>query len=377
MKKLINVLWLFIATFCFSTTFMSCDDDSVTPDPVEMSFEVWATDQGLNTITVLDGNTLEEKAVIDIALAGASKPHMCLFSPDFKYAYVACVGGDGATVIIRTSDYQVVKTMATGKSSHAAIPTWDGTKVWVAVIGEQTLREIVTDTENETFTLGRELDLRAALPDETAFPANKPICHMFEYGDDECYVTLGGGGLCIVDVNSMQVTKSWDVSQIAPAGCGLINGPIGSNLMFANSGTINTGNFYMFDIESDELMLTMDTGSDGMDAHGVNFTPDGKELWMINRLSDNIRIFNPQTQQFTETITGVGDAPDLLVFSPDGSKAFITTRGPNPSTGTHDISGQAPGVLIMDVASRSEIQLVQLGNRDMSDPHGIALLPGR
>ena len=376
MKKILYPFSFFLAVLLASSSFWGCKTDPVTPDPVSVPFEVWITDQALNTVTIFDGQTMQEKEVIDLALAGASKPHMCLFSPDFRFAYIACVGGDGATVVIRTSDYKVITTLATGKSSHASIPSWDGSRVWVAAIGEKTLREVMVDAANEQFTITREIDLEAALPNLDEYPASKPICHMFTYDDKACYVTLGGGGLAVVDVASMSVIKSYPVSQIAKAGCGLVNGPAGSNIMFANSGTSSTGNFYMFDTRTHDLIATMDTGNDGLDAHGVAVTPNGRELWMVNRHSDNIRIFDMATQQFTATISDVGDAPDLIVFSPDGSRAFITLRG-TAQTGPHANSGVEPGVSVIDVATKKRIEIVSTGAADETDPHGINILPGR
>ncbi|MEE9371875.1 MAG: hypothetical protein V3V00_02380 [Saprospiraceae bacterium] len=376
MKKNTNNLFFLLLMALSSSLFWGCTTDAVTPDPVGFPFELWVTDQGLNNVTVLDGNTMETKEVIDIALAGGSKPHMVLFSPDFRFAYVACVGGEGATVIIRTSDYSVITTLATGKSSHASIPSWDGARVWVASIGEKILREIMVDADNESFTISRELDLAAALPDLEQYPASKPICHMFTYDNKSCYVTLGGGGLAVVDVASMQVTKSYPVSQIKPAGCGLVNGPPGSNVMFANSGTSGTGNFYMFNSVSHDILATMDTGADGLDAHGVSITPNGRELWMINRHSDNIRIFDLRSMQFTETIQNTGDAPDLIFFSPQGDRAFITTRG-DARTGPHANSGTNPGVLVIDVATKTPMGVTPIGSLSESDPHGIGLFPGR
>ncbi len=354
----------------------SCKKDSVEPDPTPTPFELWVTDQAQHTITVFDGETMEVKTVIDLEPEGGLKPHMCVFSPDYQFGYVACVGGEGATVVIRTRDYKPIATLPTGKSSHASIPTFDGSRVWVSVIGEKKLREFTVDAQNETFTITRELDLDAELPDTNAFPSNKPICHMFTLDDKACYVTLGGGGLAVVDVATMKVIKSYPVDQIAPAGCGLINGPAGSNLMFANSGTQTTGNFYIFNTQTHELIDAIDTGDGGDDAHGVALTPDGKELWLVNRHSDNIMIFDMAAMKFVHTIENIGDTPDLIVISPDGTRAYVTLRGA-AQTGPHANSGTEPGIAVIDVVNRKPLQIVRMGTPEEVDPHGINLLPGR
>lgn len=355
-------------------------DPMMDPNPVDMetqNYELWITDQVHNTVVVFDGKNGEEKAVIDMALEGGSKPHMILFSPDNKFAYVACVGGDGTTIIVRTSDYKVLETLQTGKSSHAAIPTWDGTKVWVAVIAEFKLVEIEVDADNEKFTISRELDLAAALPDLDDFPASKPICHMFTPDDAACYVTLAGGGLVVVDVAEMKVIKEFNNSKIDKNGCGLVNGPSGSNLMFANSGLPESGSFYVFNSKSHDLLMSQDVAAStgNMDSHGVAMTRDDKEMWMINRLTDNIMVFDIDLMTFTETFE-VADAPDLLVFSPGGTKAYMTLRGDAQTGGdiAHAISGGTPGYAVIDVATKTVEEVIQFGPAESSDPHGIGLL---
>lgn len=383
MKKITNPFSFMLIFAMASVMLWSCQKDDpdptpTTPDPEP--FELWVTDQAENTIIVFDGQTNEEKAVIDMGLAGGAKPHMVLFSPDYQFAYIACVGGDGTTVIVRTSDYKVITTLQTGPGSHAAIPTFDGTKVWVAVINEFKLVEISVNAAAEEFTISRELDLAAALPDTDRFPASKPICHMFTPDDDACYVTLGGGGLAVVNVETMEVMKEFPHSMIDNNGCGLVNGPEGSNLMFANSGLPDKGSFYLFDTRDHDLIQSIDITamSGNLDAHGVAVTNDGTEMWMINRLTDNIMIYDIAAREFKETFE-VPDAPDLLVFSPDGTKAFMTLRGDAQTGGSiaHAISGSKPGYAIIDVETRTVDEIIQFGPSDSSDPHGINLIPNR
>ncbi|MDZ7362514.1 MAG: hypothetical protein ONB46_17590 [candidate division KSB1 bacterium] len=355
-----------------------CKGDPVAPELVQPNFELWVADQGTNMIHIIDGATLQVTKSINIQTeTGATKPHMVVMSPDFRYAYFACIGS-GHTVVYRVSDYKAVATLATGASTHAAIPNWNGRQIAVAVIGEKALKEIIADPDKETFTIGRTLNLTQALPDAANYPDNAPICQMFTYDGASCYVTLRGGGLAIVNSATFQITKSYPLAQVARAGCGLVNGPPGSGLMFANSGTLTTGNFYIFQTSGHNMVASMSTGADGLDAHGVAITPNGRQLWMVNRLSDNVKVFDFQQGSFVETIANVGDAPDLMVFSPEGGRAFITLRGPNPSTGTHDIRGLTPGVAVIDVAKRTRTTIIPLGSDpSVSDPHGIALLPAR
>jgi hypothetical protein len=69
-------------------------------------------------------------------------------------------------------------------------------------------------------------------------------------------------------------------------------------------------------------------------------------------------------------VVPLGDAPDHLVFSPDGRWAYVTLRGPEPLTGGPVAAGQTPALAVVDADSRTIARLIDLGG---GDPHWIAL----
>lgn len=117
-----------------------------------------------------------------------------------------------------------------------------------------------------------------------------------------------------------------------------------------------------------------DYASGGRDAHGVWYTPDGSELWMVNRASSDGIVIDAGTDEVIDTIEWTGRSPDILTFSPDGRFAFVTLRGPVQRSGPHAIAGDTPGVSIMDVATREVREiLVPDPERRESDFHGIGM----
>jgi hypothetical protein len=130
----------------------------------------------------------------------------------------------------------------------------------------------------------------------------------------------------------------------------------------------------VFDTATHEL-LGEPRDSQGGDAHGVRVTPDGSELWMVNRTTSNAIIIDTTTDEVIEEIDGFGESPDILDFSPDGELAFITLRGPNPRSGAvHAVNGDTPGFAVVDVATRELVQIVQPNEGDEhSDFHGIGV----
>lgn len=57
--------------------------------------------------------------------------------------------------------------------------------------------------------------------------------------------------------------------------------------------------------------------------HGIAVTPDGTEIWVANRSSGTVNIINANSLQVVGLIN-VGGFPDVIVFSHDGTRAYIT-----------------------------------------------------
>jgi YVTN family beta-propeller protein len=57
--------------------------------------------------------------------------------------------------------------------------------------------------------------------------------------------------------------------------------------------------------------------------HGIAVKPDGSEIWVANRASGTVNIINANSLQVVGLIN-VGGQPDLIVFSHDGTRAYIT-----------------------------------------------------
>lgn len=216
--------------------------------------------------------------------------------------------------------------------------------------------------------------------EEPAFASASPVCHDYAHSG-EAYVTLGPGygdaGFVVFDPEAFEIVEEFpDV----PANCGTIAHPE-EDKMYLNGGVADTeetdpaGEWWVYDTETHEQLKNEE--SNGYDTHGVWFTPDKEELWMVNRDSDDAFIIDPETDEVIDEIDFVGESPDIMTISPDGQYAYITTRGPEPRSGPHVIEGSTPGVSVVDVETREHIKTFQPdeGN-DASDFHGIGLVPG-
>ncbi len=373
--------------------------------PKAKDYEVWALDQGTDLSRIhIFNSALDETAVIDFpALISSGEisqqvtmPHMIEFNSTHEYAVVASPAS-GNVAIIRTEDRKVIEIIATGAGAHMASFSPDDKSIWVANIGTVTFTEITVDLKNESFAIGRELNL---LEDPEwiekftgvtgggggalGMNVSAPVCHTYTADGRYAYVTLGpgAGGLVVVDVKSGEpkIVKAFSRDQVK-ANCGLALSRDGRK-MYANWGDpgdpnnppAQSGEWYVFDT-SDHTLIKSSSDTRGVDAHGARISPRGPWLWQVNRGSDNGIVINTNTDKIVHNLNDVGSSPDILDFSPDGKYAFITLRGPNPRSGAaHVATGETPGFSVINTATRKKIALIQpapVEDRQASDFHGI------
>jgi YVTN family beta-propeller protein len=364
----------------FFIVLSGCSEVEIVEAPAP-DYEVWAMDQGTHRIYIYD-RELELAHTVDLEPLGIRVPHMIHFTSDQAYAFIAAVGS-GHTVVIRAEDREVVGVLETGPRTHMATVAPDDRTVLVAVIGSAGRRwdgelvELEIDTENERWEVGRRLVLAEdpLLRDRRMdFTDSGPVCSYFTGDGRHAWVTLGPmmdeGGVVVVDVEEFSLVRAYSPTEV-PANCGTLLTPDGRH-MLVNAGHHDVGRWFAFDAETHELVHEEETG--GIDAHGVWATPDGREIWMVNRVTDDAIVIDPATLERIGEIPHVGMTPDIIAMSPDSRYAFISLRGPNPVTMPHVAEGDTPGFSVMDVGERRLVRVVQPdGENPASDFHGIAV----
>lgn len=384
-----------------ATPHVSADDHADSDD-----WEVWALDQGsgINRVHVFvhqDGEfvEIEQFAFGDLAAPHneVQTPHMVDFDDSNRYAAIASTAS-GTVSIVRTSDYEVIETINTGATAHMALwaPAPDNS-IWVANIGSKSFTQIVADLDNETFEIGLDIPVSQQLLEEDwpgwidaygddieGWPG--AVCHEFTPDGRYAYLTMGpmDGGLVIIDLEIGEIEHAFDPAEVR-ANCGLAVSP-NHNQMYANwSGHLagledhdqaEPGEWYVFDLETHELAGSYSSevgGVRGIDPHGQRVSPDGTEMWQVNRVSHDGIVVDTETQEVIDTLE-LTDTPDIIGFSPDGAWLFVTLRGPNPASMPHVAEGQTPGVEVFDVAARQSVAVLQPfseGEAEASDFHGI------
>ncbi len=364
------------------------DDDDVA-DEDDPTYEIWALDQGTDTIHFYEPDGDDEFEHTDeIDLNGLETPdgdalpdegivpHMIDYSSDYEYAAIACTAG-ARTLVFRTEDHELVADIDTGGGSHFSGFSPDDEYITVDAIGEEAIVRVDANLEDEEFDVVDEIDLRE---NETVTGAGidsgAPICHQYAH-DGRSIHTLGpgygDGAVVIVDHDDFSVDRAYPGDEIQ-ANCGTVPHP--SEEKFYLTGGLPTptedgepiegeegvGEYYVYDTDEGELVVDGES-TEGVDAHGFWFTPDGEELWVLNRETNDGVVIDPDTDEVVEEIDAYGpaqsedvnerDAPDILWSSPDGEYMFATLRGPAPLSGDpHAATGVTPGVSVLSTESR-------------------------
>ncbi len=352
-------------------------------------YEVWATDQGTNTIYVYEGTEGEDEFDLLEEIDTTEEtdgfvPHMVHFTSDYEYAAVACTAGQ-RTLVYRTADKELVGDIETGAGSHFAGFTPEDDAIIVDVIGESEIARIDADLENEEFDIDEVIEIDESIEGLTE-QEGAPICHSYDHNGRSLH-TLGpsynNAGLVVVDHEDFSVDTAVPGEEL-PTNCGTMPHPTEEKFYLTAGlptptddegepieGQEGVGDYYVLDTEDGATDIHHTDSSRGVDAHGFWFTPDGEELWVLNRETNDGVVIDPETDEVIEEIDAFGpnqpedpentadrDAPDILWASPDGEWMFATLRGPAPLSGDpHAATGVTPGVAILNTQTK-EIETV-------------------
>ena len=243
-------------------------------------------------------------------------------------------------------------------SNHMSFFTADGSMLIVANLGAKLLERIDYDAGTDTFTFnraatldlvgGRDLTAMPAQADATlpagrvsgeyanfqptttpggalkegpGRPNNVPVCPIPGSNNRHAYVTLGGGGLFVVDITTepMSIVAEYSNDVISAAGCG---GVEGSGYMHLNAGVSASGagaddsTFIMYRLPLDypdggnphrtpnvppvvkfyeEKALDISDEAElaqRRDAHGITISADGRFVYQFDRARNNAEVFD-------------------------------------------------------------------------------------
>jgi YVTN family beta-propeller protein len=100
----------------------------------------------------------------------------------------------------------------------------------------------------------------------------------------------------------------------------------------------------------------------GKGAEGIDVTPDGREVWVVNRDADTISVIDTKTLKVAATIPA-GKFPIRVKITPDGKRAVVAFT-------------ESGDVGVFDVATRTEVKRIPVG-RDAVAASGARVFQGK
>jgi YVTN family beta-propeller protein len=246
--------------------------------------------EGDHTLLVIDTTT--DKVLQTIKLT--ERPNQCAVTPDGKFAGVPIRGGDSVD-IVDISAGKVVKNLPV-KVPHNCYNAARNDRMFVTSMGDDKVNLI----DLKTMSYAAEVPV-GGVPRPLAVTRDEKWL----------YCALSDlHGFVIADIPARKVIQTIQLPALPP----------GAKLPVPRTPT-----------------------------HGLELSPDEKELWVTSCATDTMYVFNTASKKIVGKV-GVGKGPNWVTFSPDGKYCCVS------NVLSDDVS-------ILDVAKRQEVARIKVGSQ--------------
>jgi YVTN family beta-propeller protein len=255
------------------------------------------------------------------------------------YLYVPNEADNTVSVIDTSNDSVVATIPVSGKYADGVAVSPNGAVVYVASeSGVVNVIDTATNTVTATIQVGN-----SGLADFVAFSPDGSKAYVTHYT---------GNSVTVIDTASNTV-----VADIAVDSCYAVAvSPDGSRAYVSGSGTVS-----VIDTSSNSVIDTITNNAAGSGTStGIAVSRDGKLVYVDDWASGIVSVIDTTTNSLTGVIN-VGGMPYGVVFSPDGSHAYVANAtgavsvintSSNSIIDTISVGGEAVGVAISPDGSR-------------------------
>ena len=248
-----------------------------------------------DTLSVIDSDTYKEVSRTHIGRG----PHHLIETPDGRTLVIAMSGSNELVLIDRATGVEKQRITASDPYQIGFSPD----SKWFVAASLRLDRIDIYDAG--TYQLVYRLPA-ATMPSHIAFsPDSKTV-----------FVTLQGtNSLTSIDLASGKV--KWTVT-VGRTPAGIVTRPGGTLLV----GVMGSDYIAEVDPTNGDVIRKITTGNG---AHNFLATPDGKTLYVTNRVAGTISVLNAGTLDVESTLQAPG-GPDDMALSPDGQELWVTGR---------------------------------------------------
>jgi YVTN family beta-propeller protein len=248
-----------------------------------------------DSLSVIDTATYKETARTHIGRA----PHHLMVTPDGRTLIIALAEGNELTLINRATG--IVEKHIEASDPYQIGFSPDGK--WFVANSLRLDRIDIYDAKD--YRLVHRLPA-PTMPSHIGFSPDSGVV----------YVTLQGtGNLTSIDLASGKTLWTAPVGR-QPAG--VLVRPSGTILV----AVMGTDHFVEVDPQNGKVLRAVRTAAG---THNFLLSPDGKTLYVSNRVAGSISVLDPQTLAITATLNAPG-GPDDMAISLDGKELWATGR---------------------------------------------------
>jgi YVTN family beta-propeller protein len=292
--------------------------------------------------------------------------------------YVANSTGDNIHVI-DLNTFQVIGEIKTGDRPHGAAASTDGRRFFTSVESDHTLLVIDTATDRvvRSIKLSGLPNQCAVTPDgryvgvpirggdsvdivdvaQGKIVKNLPVkvphnCYNARRNDHIFVTSMGDHKVNLIDLQTL--------SYIAEIPVGGVPRPLAvtrdEKILYCALSDLH--GFVIADIPQRKVVQTVELPPLPADVkfpvantptHGLELTPDERELWVTSCGTDTVYVFDTMSKKLVGKV-GVGKGPNWVTFSPDGRYCCVS------NVLSDDVS-------ILDVAKRQEVARPKVGKQ--------------
>ncbi len=302
-------------------------------------------------IAIIDMETRELVHTVSLTELGYSErsaPHHIQVEPDGSHWYVSLIGDDRVLKFDR--NHQVV-----------------------AEFQMETPGMLALDPGSDLLAVSRSMSAvspprRIALVDRTTMESeeldiffSQPHAMLMGAGGEYAYTaSLGENRLASIEIASERV-ELVDVDGPTHAIVQFAISPDGR--WMAGSGEMS-GQLLIFDLEDPAHPRLAQSIEVGHMAFDPMFTPDGSQVWVPVKHTDDVVVVDTGSWEIVARISGEGlDAPHAILFSPDGGTAWISNNNKNPHAmhGPVEDDGGDGAVVVVDTGTLEIERVIRLG----------------
>ena len=266
---------------------------------------ILVTNRDDDTVTLIDGLTLEIVATLDVG----QSPHEVVAAPAGGLAYVssydrADADEDSISVsVVDVRDRSIQKNLHIPgrRGLHGIALSPDGSRLWLSAENDQSVLEV----DASTGQLIRE------------FPTGGEWTHVVERSKD-------GRTLYAADMARGEVAfinradASVQVNHSGPGAEGMALSPDGATLWVAKR---EADSLAILDAGTGRRVAAVSTEGDF--PVKIRFSPDGAEVWVTNNRGNSLAVIDTATRQVTRVVP-LPTQPLGVNFSEDGKRVFVS-----------------------------------------------------